>query len=115
MTIRYARSRSTSSSRGSPSSVCGAGQQQLRLELEQPGCHPEKLAGHLEIEFLHGADVFVVLVADAQDGDVIDRDLVLSNEVQQQIQRTAEERQLDRWSQRDDRQTKSGFTSTAGV
>lgn len=80
----------------------GAWKQHFRLELQEPRRHPEKLAGHIEVELLHGADVLVVLIADVEDGDIVDRDLVLADEVQQQVERPTEKGQLNGWSQGDE-------------
>jgi hypothetical protein len=67
-----------------------ARQEQARLQREQPGRHPQKLAGNLEVELLHRLDVGLELVADGGDRDVVDRHLVLADQVQQQVERARE-------------------------
>ena len=68
--------------------------------MQQPRCHPQVFAGNVEIELLHRVEVCVILIADAEDRNVVDRDLVLANQVQQQIEWTGKDRQLDREAQR---------------
>ena len=71
-------------------------QQHLRLDVDQRRRHHEELAGDVEIELLHQRDRLEVLRGDERDRDVVDVDLVLPDQVQQQIERSLEVRQLDR-------------------
>jgi MFS family permease len=61
-------------------------QQHLRLDVGERSRHHEIFAGQVDIEILHQHDVFDVLLADEGDGDVLDVELVLLNEVEQQIE-----------------------------
>jgi len=74
----------------------GARQQHLRLDVDERGGHEQELAGDVEIQLLHQGDRVEVLRRDERDRDVVDAHLVLANEVQQQIERPLEVRQLDR-------------------
>ena len=63
--------------------------------MDQRRGHHQELPGHVEIELLHHLDVQQVLLGNQRDGDVVDVDLVLANEVQQQVERSLEPHQLD--------------------
>ena len=97
---RYSSSRCTSSSRGSsstgsPSDLPGPRQEHPRLELDQQRRLVDVLAGDVQVHLLHQAEVFVELVADGRHRNVGDLDLVELDQVQQQVERTVEDRQVD--------------------
>ena len=72
------------------------GQEHPALDQSQGRGHQEVLARHIDIQILHHLDVGEVLLADLGDGDIDDFDFVLPNQVEQEIQRPLEKRQLDR-------------------
>ena len=61
---------------------------------EQRG-HVDVVGGDIEIELLHRVEVRVVLLGDEGDGDVVDIDFVLLDEMQQEIERSVKRRQRD--------------------
>src|SRR6185503_20335039 len=63
-----------------------ARQQHLSLQLNQRRRHHQEVAGDRDVQLLHDAQVTQILVSDASDGNVINTDVLLPNEVQQQIQ-----------------------------
>ncbi|SLM48652.1 protein of unknown function [Nitrospira japonica] len=65
-------------------------QQHLRLDLEQRGGHDQKLPRNGEIQLGHRFEVVEVLAGDQRDGNVIDIDLALLDEMQQKIERPLE-------------------------
>src|SRR5690349_7641777 len=75
-----------------------ARQQHLRLDAEQSRGHLEIVGRLVE---LHEVDAREELLGNARDRDVIDVDLFVANERQQEIERTAELRQLDDERRRD--------------
>jgi len=62
----------------------------------RPDGRVAELAGDVEVELLHQRDRVQILRGDQGDRDVVDVELVLPDQVQQQIQRPFEVRQLDR-------------------
>ena len=94
----YSSSRRTSSCRGSSSSSCDlvlAGQHHPRLDFDQRAGHVEKIADRVDVDLLQHGQVFEKLVGDGGDRNVRRVELVLAHEVQQQVQRTAKDVQLD--------------------
>ena len=94
----YSSSRRTSSCRGSSSSSCDlllAGQHRPRFHLDEQAGHVEKIADRIDVDLLQNGDVFEELLGDGRDSDVDDIQLVLAHEVEQQIERPAEEIEFD--------------------
>ena len=71
-------------------------QQEPRLDPAQRGGHHQVFAGNVEIELFHELDGLHVLRRNLGDGDVGDIHLVDPDQMQQQVERPLEERQLDR-------------------
>jgi hypothetical protein len=65
-------------------------QQHPGFDLEQRRRHDEKLTGHAQIQLLHGLDIDQILLRDHGDGNVVDIDLVLLDQVNEQIERPLE-------------------------
>ena len=63
--------------------------------MDQRRRHDEELARDVEVELLHQLDRRKVLLRDQRDWNVMDAHLVLSDEVQQQIERSLEHLELD--------------------
>jgi hypothetical protein len=57
--------------------------------------HVDVVGRDLEVELLHRVEVERVLLGDQDDGDVVDVDLVLLDEMQQQVERPVERREAD--------------------
>ena len=74
----------------------GARHQHPRLDVNERRRHHQELPGDVEVELLHHLEVAQVLLGDEHDGDVVDVDFVLLDEVQQQVERSFEVRQPDR-------------------
>jgi hypothetical protein len=55
------------------------------FNLQQGRRHHQKLAGDIQVQLLHHAQVFQILVGDKSNGDVGNRDPVLPHEVEQQV------------------------------
>ncbi len=72
------------------------GQQHAGLDERQGRCHDEVFAGNVEVELAHQFQILQVLPADLGNRDVGDLDLVLPNQMQQQVEGTLEDRELDR-------------------
>ena len=64
------------------------GQQHPGLDIDQVGGHGDKLAGHLQIQFLPLGHPLEVLVQDQSDLDVLDLHFVFIQQMEDQIQRT---------------------------
>ena len=58
-------------------------QQHPALDMDEGGRHVDELGGELNVELGGPLDVFEVLLGDAGDGNVVDVDLLLTDEVQQ--------------------------------
>src|SRR5919112_4685319 len=63
--------------------------------MEQCGRHDEKLAGHPEIQFLHYRQIVQILLSNQRNGNIVDVDLVLLDEVQEEIEGAFEILDLD--------------------
>ena len=70
-------------------------QNDAALDVDQRGGDHEVLAGHFEIEHLDQAQVVEVLAGDPLDGNVVDVEFVLLDEVKQKVERPLEDGQLD--------------------
>ena len=70
-------------------------QQQARLDAQQCGGHHQEIAGIVQRQKLDDLKILQKLVSDRGDGNVVDVDLVLLDQVQQKIQRPLKSRQLD--------------------
>jgi hypothetical protein len=70
-------------------------QEHLRLDVDQQCRHVDVIGGHVEAQLLHGVEITGVLLGDESDGDVVDVDLVLLDQVQQQVERPVKRRQRD--------------------
>jgi hypothetical protein len=57
----------------------------LHLDADQGRRHLEELAGQPEVQRFHEAQVLEVLLRDLGDGDVVDVDLVLPDQVEQEV------------------------------
>src|SRR4029077_3753855 len=69
--------------------------------------HHQVLAGEVEIELLEELQVAEILVGDRRDRDVVDVDLALLDQVQQQVERTFEDLELEAWIHASPRPTAS--------
>jgi segregation and condensation protein A len=67
-----------------------ARQQRSRFDVDQRRRHHQELSGDVEVQLLHQIDVLDVLRGDKRDGNVVDVDLVLLDQMQQQVERTLE-------------------------
>ena len=65
-------------------------QEQPRFNLQERRCHDEELASIIDIEAIELPDVFIELVRNRHNRDVVDVDLVLFDQVQEQVERTLE-------------------------
>ena len=73
-----------------------ARQHHLRLDVEEHRLDVEELGRDLEVELDHEDDVLVVLPADVGHGKIPEVDLVPADEVEEEVQRPLEHRQLHR-------------------
>src|ERR1017187_1067262 len=73
-----------------------ARQDHLRLDVHEHHLDIEELGRDLEVELLHEDEVLVILPADVGEGQVPDVEFVLPDQVQQQVERPLELRQLHR-------------------
>jgi hypothetical protein len=71
------------------------GQEQAALDLHQRRRHDEKLAGHIEIELLHRVQHLDILLHHRLDRNVVDIELILSDQEKKQIERALENGQFD--------------------
>jgi len=71
------------------------GEEQAAFDLHERGCHDEEVARDFEVELLHGVQRGDVLAGDRLDGDVVNIELVFSNEKKEQVERAFKDRQLD--------------------
>src|SRR5208282_5978842 len=65
-----------------------AGQQHLRLDVNQHRSHVDELGGDVYVVFPYALDVGEVLRRDFGDGNVVDVDVLLADQVEQQVKRT---------------------------
>ena len=63
--------------------------------MEQCSRHHEKFAGHAEIQFLHHRQIVQILLSNQRNGNIVDVDLVLLDEVQEEIEGAFEVLDLD--------------------
>ncbi len=70
-------------------------QQHLGLEVDEQRRFVDVLAGDVEVELLHQLQVGVELIADGRHRDVGDLDTVDLDQMQQQVERPFEHRQLN--------------------
>ena len=75
--------------------ITAGGQQCLRLHVRQGRSHHQVLTGNVDVQRLHQIQVRQVLLGDEADRNVEDVELVLANQMQQQIERTLEDVELD--------------------
>ncbi len=64
-----------------------AGEQRLRLDVDQQRGHVDELAGGVDVGLLELVGVVKKLRRDAGDGDVVDVDVLLANKVEQKVER----------------------------
>ena len=96
LNLSYSSRRWARSARGSSSGSPGrAGQEHLRLDVDELGGQRDVLGGDVEVELPHRVEVGRVLLRDLGDRDVGDRDLVDADQVQQQVERAGEGRDRD--------------------
>ena len=67
----------------------------LRLDLDQHAGHGQEIAHRIDVQLLDHGQVFEILVGNRRDGNIDDLDLVLPHQVEQQVQRTAEDVQVN--------------------
>ena len=72
-----------------------ARQHHPRLDLDQRAGDIEKIANGIHVELLKHGQVFEKLVGDRRDRDFDDLDLVLAHQVEQQVERPAEDVEID--------------------
>ncbi len=75
--------------------LVGPRQHLLRLDLDQHACHGEELAHLAHIQLRQDLQVLQILVGDQHDGDIDDFHLVLADQVEKQVQRAAEDVEID--------------------
>ena len=68
----------------------------LALDLDEERLDVEELRGDLEVQLHHEDEVLVVLPADVDHRDVPQVDLVLPDQVEEEVERPVELRQVDR-------------------
>ena len=73
----------------------GRRQQELRLEVGEPGRHHEIFGRDLQLAGLHAVQIGQELLGQRQDRDLGEIDLVGAGEVQQQVERPLEPVQVD--------------------
>ena len=71
-------------------------QQHTGLDVDERRRHQQEVAGHIEIQLLHQLQVLEVLLGYQHDGNVVNVDFVLPDEVQEQVERPLEAAHLDR-------------------
>src|SRR5512141_64893 len=73
-----------------------ARQQRLRLDVDEGGGHHQELARDLEVQRLQHVEVGEVLLGDPGDGDVVDVELLLADQVQQDVEGPLEDVETQR-------------------
>ena len=68
-------------------------QEHLRLDVDERRGHHEELAREVDVELLHQLERLEILARELGDGNVVDVDLVLADEVQEEIHRPVEDGQ----------------------
>ena len=64
-----------------------AGQQGLGLDVDEERGHVDELAGGVDVDLLEVVGVLEELAGDAGDGDVVDVDVLLADEVEEEVER----------------------------
>src|SRR5208282_4571819 len=64
-----------------------ARQQHLRLDVNQHRSHVDELGGHVHVELADALDVSEILRGDFGDGNVVDVNVLLADQVEQQVKR----------------------------
>src|SRR5262249_12936286 len=72
-----------------------AWQHHTRLDFDERACHLQKIAHAVDVELLQDGQVLQKLLCDRGDRNVDDFHLRLTHQVQEQVQRTAENVQID--------------------
>ena len=72
-----------------------ARQKHAGLDMDQGGGHHQKFPGDLEIQLFHEFQGRQILTGDIRDGDIVDIQLVLPDQVQQKVHRAFEDGQSD--------------------
>ena len=67
------------------------GDQHLGLDVNERRRHHHELAGDVEVQLLHQVQILHVLAGDRSNGDVVDVDLLATNQVQEEVERSLEE------------------------
>ena len=75
--------------------LIGPRQHLLRLDLDQEAGHGHEVAHRANVELLQDGQVLQVLVRDQRDGNIDDFHLVLAHQVEEQVQRAAENVQVN--------------------
>ena len=63
------------------------GQQHARLDVDQGGGHVDELGAQLDVQLESALHVLEILLRDGGNGDVVDVDLLLADQVEQQVER----------------------------
>ncbi len=71
------------------------GEQEPAFDHHEGRGHHEEIAGEIEVQHAHHVEVVHVLVGDADDGDVVHVDLLFLDQVQEEVERTLEDFELD--------------------
>ena len=69
--------------------------QAAALDIEKVRRHDDEFAGHIDIQFLEGLQIFEVLPGDALDRDVVDVELIALDQIEQEIERALENLEFD--------------------
>jgi len=65
-----------------------ARQQHFRLDVDQHRRHVDELGGNVHVEFAYALDISEVLRRDPGNGDVVNVDVLLADQVEQQVERS---------------------------
>ena len=71
-----------------------------RLDVDQRCRHEDEFAGDVDVHLLEQVEIVEVLLGDLGNGNVVDIDLLLADEVEQQVERSLVDRDFHRrrWS-----------------
>ena len=70
-------------------------QEHLALDLHQRGGHHEEIAGALDVDHRQDVEVVLELPGHARDGNVTNVDLLPLDQVEEQVERTAKDVEVD--------------------
>ncbi len=69
--------------------------QTAALQVNQVRRHDDEFARDVDVQFLKGLEIFEVLAGDSLERDLVDVELVALDQIQQKIERTLENLELD--------------------